>query len=58
MAKVIRCRDIGMDCAWEGRAETVEELLPIASQHAKEVHGMQEITPEVAAAVQAAIRDD
>ena len=33
------CKDLGMDCSWEGRAETEEELMGKAVKHGKEVHG-------------------
>lgn len=38
MAKVLRCSETGVDCTWEGRAETEKELLEMALKHAAEVH--------------------
>ena len=58
MAKVISCKDVGFDCEGVVRAETEEEALQIAAAHAKEVHGIQEITPEIAEKVKTAIRDE
>ena len=58
MAKVINCKDVGFDCEGVVRAETEEEALQIAAAHAKEVHGIQEITPEIAEKVKTAIRDE
>jgi predicted small metal-binding protein len=60
MAKVLRCRDMGHggDCSWEGRAETVDELMAQAAQHAKEAHGMAEIPPEMQQAASAIVRDE
>jgi predicted small metal-binding protein len=58
MAKVIHCRDVGFDCAGVVRAATEEEALQMAAEHAKAVHGLQEITPEVLAKVKAVIRDE
>ena len=58
MAKVVQCRDIGFDCEGVVRAETEEEVLAQAAQHAKMVHNLQEITPEVVKAVRSAIRDE
>jgi predicted small metal-binding protein len=55
MSKVIRCRDVGFECDGVIRAETEEEAVRLAGQHAREVHGVEEITPEVLAAVKAAI---
>jgi len=57
MAKVLRCRDIGFDCDYEVRAETEDEILKKAAEHAQTAHNMKEISEEVAAKVRAAIRD-
>lgn len=58
MAKVLRCRDVGMDCDFEARGETEEEILKKAAEHAKTVHNMEEIPKEVLAKVRAAIRNE
>ena len=58
MAKVIRCRDVGMDCDFEARAETEEEVLTKVAEHAGTTHNMTEITEEVLAKVLAAIQDE
>lgn len=57
MATVIRCKDVGFDCDGVIRAETEEEALQQAAQHAKEAHGLDEVTDEIIAQVQAAMRD-
>ena len=56
MAKAIKCRDIGVDCDFEARAETVDELMKKCAEHAQTAHGMKEIPVELVAKVQAAIR--
>jgi len=58
MAKVLRCRDVGMDCDFEARGETEEEILKKAAEHAETVHNMKEIPEEVLGKVRAAIRDE
>jgi len=58
MAKVLRCRDVGMDCDFEVRAGTEEEILKKAAEHAQTAHNMKEITKEVVEKVRAAIRDE
>jgi predicted small metal-binding protein len=58
MAKVVRCRDVGVDCDFSASGETVEEVLQACAQHAKEAHGFDAIPPEVASMVRAAIRDE
>ncbi len=56
--KVIHCRDVGFDCEGVVSADTDEAVIALAVQHAAEVHGVTEVTPEIAEAVQAAIRDE
>jgi len=34
MAKVLRCRDVGMDCSFEVRADTEVDILKKAAEHA------------------------
>jgi predicted small metal-binding protein len=58
MAKVIRCRDIGVDCDFEVRGETVQELLENCEEHARTAHGMDEIPAELVEKVKAAIREE
>jgi predicted small metal-binding protein len=58
MAKVLRCRDVGVACDWEARGETVEEVLAKAAEHARKEHGITDITPEMAAKVKAAIKEE
>lgn len=57
MAKQITCRDVGVDCDFQARGNTVEEVLQQCAEHASSAHGIQEIPPELIAKVQAAIRD-
>jgi predicted small metal-binding protein len=56
--KAIRCRDIGVDCDFEARGETVEEVLTKCSEHGKSAHGMNELPPELVEKVKGAIRDE
>ena len=58
MSKVVHCRDVGFDCDGVIRAETEEEALRLAAAHAREVHGLAEVTPEVAERVRAVMRDE
>jgi len=60
MAKVLRCRDLGMDCPIEVRAESEEELLMLATEHAEKDHGISTamIPPSILAMVKAAIKDE
>ena len=58
MAKVIRCREVGFDCDGVIRAETEQEALRLAAEHARTAHGVKEMTPEVVSKVKAAMRDE
>lgn len=57
MNKVIKCRDVGFDCDGVIRAETEEEAMRQAAEHARTAHGI-EVTPEVAEQVRAVMRDE
>ena len=57
MSKVIRCRDVGFDCDGVIRAETEDEAMRQAAEHARTVHGV-EVTPEVAEQVRAVMHDE
>ena len=56
MAKQLRCRDVGMNCDFEARGNTEEEVLQQASAHARTAHQITEMSPELAEKVRAAIR--
>jgi predicted small metal-binding protein len=60
MAKVLRCRDLGMNCPKEIRAENEEELLKLAAEHAEKDHGITaaNIPPSILGMVKAAIKDE
>lgn len=60
MAKVLRCSDVGMNCPKEMRADTEEELLKLAMEHAEKDHGMStaNIPPSIMGMVKAAIKDE
>ena len=58
MSKVVRCRDVGVDCDFVARGETEQEVLQQCAKHGKEAHGMEAIPPELAAKVQAAIHEE
>ncbi len=58
MAKVFRCKDVGVTCGWEARAETEEELLKMIAEHGATEHDIKEITEELKAKVSSAIREE
>jgi predicted small metal-binding protein len=56
MEKQIACGDVVPGCAWKASAQTEEELVKQVAAHAAKAHGVEEVTPELAAQVKAAIR--
>jgi predicted small metal-binding protein len=58
MAKIVNCRDVGVDCDFTARGETEQEVLQQCAEHARTAHGMNEIPSELAEKVRAAIRDE
>lgn len=58
MSKVLRCREVGMDCDFEARGENEQQVMQKVAEHAKEKHHINEITPELAAKVKSAIHDE
>ena len=62
MAKVLRCRDLGMNCSKEIRAEDEEALLKLTAEHAEKDHGIGASSLQhpasILAMVKAAIRNE
>lgn len=57
MEKVLHCADVsGTSCQFVARAQTVDEILALAGQHAVADHGLT-VTPELIAAVKARVTD-
>lgn len=51
-----KCKDIGMACNFEASAETEAELMKKVADHAKEVHKMDPIPPDVMEKVKKAVK--
>ena len=60
MGKVLRCRDLGMNCMQEIRGESEDEVLKLAAEHAEKDHGIaaSSIPPSILEMVRAAIKDE
>ena len=58
MEKVIHCRDVGFDCNGVIKAKTEKEALELAAEHAKNVHGVTEITPQIVDKIKAVMREE
>jgi len=58
MTRVLRCDAIFLGCGHVVRAESEEELMRLAAEHARQVHGITEIDEALAEKVRAAITHD
>jgi predicted small metal-binding protein len=57
MAKVLRCGDLMAGCNTVIEGKDVAEVMAKGAEHAKKDHGIAAIPPDMAAKVQAAIKD-
>ena len=55
--KQFRCGDVVPGCQWVTRNHDEQRLLDEIQTHAREVHGMDEVPPEVAEAINRVITD-
>jgi len=55
-SKHIACADVVPDCSFTASAATEDELLKKVIAHAKQAHGITEVTPDLAEQVKAAIK--
>jgi len=58
MGKMLRCKDVGVDCDFVARGKTEEEVLKKAAEHAKKDHDIDEVTEEYRAAWRKAMRNE
>jgi len=56
--KVVKCRDVGVDCDFVARGQTEQEVMRKCEEHARTEHDMDQIPAELAVKVKAAIRDE
>jgi predicted small metal-binding protein len=57
MAKMLKCREIGLDCGFIARADTEEEIMRQIAEHAHITHGVKDIPEKVLIRVRGVIRD-
>ena len=58
MAKQLNCADVGFDCSAQINADTEEEVMAQAADHAKSAHGLSDRDlQEQEGAIRGAIRD-
>lgn len=57
MTKTLKCGDLMPGCDFVAQGESEEDILRQAAAHAKEAHGIDEVTDELVAQVRAKISD-
>ena len=57
MSKRMNCRDVGPDCDYVATGETEDEIMTQVTEHARDVHGISEVPPELAEKARSCIRD-
>jgi predicted small metal-binding protein len=57
MTKVLRCGDMMTGCDYVARAESEDELMQKAAQHAREAHGIT-VSPEIVQRIKSKISDE
>ena len=58
MAKVLKCRDVGVNCDTVLYGENEADILRKAAEHAKECHQGIQMTPQLQAKLKAAINEE
>ncbi len=58
MTKTVACRDVGFDCDGVVKGDTEDETLMAVAEHAKTVHGLEEVTPDVVVKVKSVMHDE
>jgi len=57
MEKLLRCSDLGFNCAFEACEDTPEKVLKTLADHARAIHGMKEISEKDRAQASESIQD-
>ena len=58
MGKMLRCRDVGVNCDFEVHGADEADILRKAAEHAAGCHSGVQMTPDVQAKIKAAIKDE
>lgn len=58
MSKVLHCRDVGPDCDFVARGQSEEDIMRQVTDHARKVHGIDPVPPELARKAQSSIREE
>jgi predicted small metal-binding protein len=53
-----KCKDIGMDCQFETKAKSNDEIMKTIKDHALKVHDIKDISPDLMTKITGAIKPD
>ena len=53
---VINCRDVGVDCDFEARGSSIDEVMELCAEHAIRAHNMKAFGPELYVKMQRCLR--
>ena len=56
--KVIKCSDAGFECNHVIRAKTSDEVMRLAADHARKVHGLKKIDQATTEKIRSIIREE
>ena len=56
MKKILKCRDVGVDCDFEASGKTEQEVLKKAAEHARKDHNIKRVTKDYLASWRKHIR--
>lgn len=51
-----KCKDIGMECPFEVRTKSEDEIMKIISTHAAGQHNLKEVSPDMMKKIKTAIK--
>ena len=57
MTKPCWCSDVGVNCNWTTTADSEDDIMIKIKEHAKNVHGFNEIPQDLADKVKSAIKE-
>lgn len=57
MRKILKCRDLGMECGFQAHGKTDDEVLRQTAEHAKDKHGIATMPPDLQQKARAAIKE-
>ena len=58
MSKILKCRDVGVDCDFVARGATEDELFQECAKHGRQAHNMKSIPSDLRAKMRRHIREE